>query len=107
MQELASVRVDFDVAIQSREALLAEVAELRKEADFEKSAREAHQIEAVALRAEVDRLRDKVTAIVSWLDKNQPDVYARGIWDAINAVLAQRDAARKEPPAPKPDPRLT
>jgi hypothetical protein len=29
LQELASVRANFDVAIQSREALMAEVAELQ------------------------------------------------------------------------------
>lgn len=27
-----------------------------------------------------------LTAMVKWLEDNQPDVFARGIWDAINAA---------------------
>ena len=28
-------------------------------------------------------LSAKLTAIVEWLDKNQPDVWQRGLWEAI------------------------
>lgn len=28
----------------------------------------------------------RVRAIVTWLDANQPDVWRRGLWDAINAA---------------------
>ena len=29
-------------------------------------------------------MEDKITRIVEWLEKNQPDVFKRGLWDAIN-----------------------
>ncbi len=29
---------------------------------------------------------DKLAEAVRWLEENQPDVFKRGIWDAINAA---------------------
>lgn len=37
------------------------------------------------LQAELTVLQKKVTAIVVWLEANQPDVFRRGLWDAIEA----------------------
>ena len=31
-------------------------------------------------------LASRLTAIVRWLEANQPDVFRRGLWDAINAA---------------------
>ena len=28
-----------------------------------------------------------IKAIIDWLDINQPDVFTRGIWDAINSAM--------------------
>ena len=36
--------------------------------------------------------RAKLTAIVVWLEANQPDVFRRGLWDAINAADAPSPA---------------
>lgn len=50
--------------------------------------------------AEVTRLKlceSRLAAVTVWLDANQPDVFRRGIWDAINA-------ASPEAPAPQPAP---
>jgi hypothetical protein len=33
---------------------------------------------------ENDRLKLKINAIVKWLEQNQPDVFSRGMWDAIS-----------------------
>lgn len=27
-----------------------------------------------------------IAAIIKWLEENQPDVFRRGLWDAINSV---------------------
>jgi hypothetical protein len=35
-------------------------------------------------QARIKQLEAKITAMVEWLEKNQPDVFARGLWDAIN-----------------------
>ena len=37
-------------------------------------------------------LEAKLTAIVHWLEKNQPDVFSRGLWDAI--IEAETDYKR-------------
>ena len=39
--------------------------------------------------AEVERLKlceRRLRAMTEWLEANQPDVFRRGLWDAINAV---------------------
>jgi len=38
---------------------------------------------------ERDALRAKLRAIVEWLERNQPNVWREGLWDAINAARAQ------------------
>lgn len=38
------------------------------------------------LRARVAELEGKVTAIVGWLEREQPDVFRRGLWDALREV---------------------
>lgn len=51
------------------------------------AAKEIEQLRASADRKdmadEIDRLRIRTAAIVRWLEKNQPDVFSRGLWDAI------------------------
>jgi hypothetical protein len=37
---------------------------------------------ALSLKAERDTLRDRLRAMTKWLEKNQPDVFRRGLWDA-------------------------
>lgn len=37
------------------------------------------------LRAERDSARARLTEIVQWLEREQPDVFRRGLWDAIKA----------------------
>lgn len=38
----------------------------------------------VVLAAALEAEREKLRAIVQWLEVNQPDVFKRGLWDAIN-----------------------
>ena len=33
--------------------------------------------------AEIVQLRATLTGVTQWLEENQPDVFRRGIWDAI------------------------
>lgn len=28
----------------------------------------------------------KLTAVIQWLEQNQPDVFRRGLWDCISSV---------------------
>jgi hypothetical protein len=45
-----------------------------------------------------EELRTRLAAIIAWLEKNQPDVFRRGIWDAINmADDSAVKAARRRP----------
>ena len=37
-----------------------------------------------ALQEERNALRIKIAAIVEWLNKNRPDVWASGLWDALD-----------------------
>jgi hypothetical protein len=38
---------------------------------------------------EADRLINRMTAMVKWLEANQPDVFTRGLWDAMNDADAE------------------
>jgi len=38
------------------------------------------------LEAHVDYLRDRLSAVCRWLEINQPDVFSRGLWDAVEAA---------------------
>lgn len=33
--------------------------------------------------SEAKELRDRLTAMTTWLEANQPDVFMRGIWDVM------------------------
>ena len=44
--------------------------------------------ELTRLRAEVAGHERVLTAMTKWLEKNQPDVWRRGIWDDIYAARA-------------------
>lgn len=46
----------------------------------------ATRAENEALRERVAELEGKVTAIVGWLEREQPDVFRRGLWDALREV---------------------
>lgn len=39
--------------------------------------------------ATIATARAKLSGMTYWLEQNQPDVFRRGIWDAIDAALAQ------------------
>ena len=43
------------------------------------------------LEAEHAKAELRIKAIIEWLEKNQPNVFSRGIWDAV--VASQSDAA--------------
>jgi hypothetical protein len=45
----------------------------------------ARAIEAAVLAHVTTQQSRSITAMVKWLEANQPDVFARGLWDAINA----------------------
>lgn len=49
-------------------------------ASFVKEAAESNTPELLAVRA------NQISAMTKWLDENQPDVWRRGLWDALNAV---------------------
>lgn len=43
----------------------------------------------------VDELKRKLAAMTKWLDDNQPDVFRRGIWDAIDPHDSATERNRK------------
>jgi hypothetical protein len=43
-------------------------------------------VELRQLQHENTKLRRRVSSIMRWLEANQPDVFRRGLWDAINAA---------------------
>lgn len=47
------------------------------------------EMEGVDAEAEIARLRlceRRLVAMTNWLEAEQPDLFSRGLWDAINAV---------------------
>lgn len=49
--------------------------------------REAEHAKEIADRdGTIAELRSRLSATVLWLEANQPDVFRRGLWDAINAA---------------------
>lgn len=46
--------------------------------------------------APVAVIEARLSAIVRWLEKNQPDVFKRGLWDAINSAEAGKASERGE-----------
>ena len=61
-------------------------SELERRAVLEKCADELEQILNTPSGEVVDAgiLRGRMYRMVDWLEKNQPDVFSRGIWDAID-----------------------
>jgi hypothetical protein len=47
-----------------------------------------------SLATELLALRKRVGALVHWLENNQPDVFRRGLWDAVNS--APQDATQAD-----------
>ena len=43
----------------------------------------AHGYQLRRAYAETDRHKATLTAMTKWLEENQPDVFRRGLWDAI------------------------
>ena len=48
--------------------------------------------ELAQARAERDALRAKLRAIVEWLERNRPEVWREGMWDAIRAARAKEES---------------
>jgi hypothetical protein len=44
---------------------------------------DALRAQLAAVTRERDALKEKLTAITGWLDREEPSVWRRGIWDAI------------------------
>ena len=47
----------------------------------------SRQIADYEARETITELEAKIEAMVVWLEANQPDVFKRGIWDAIGDTL--------------------
>lgn len=45
--------------------------------------------QAATILDERDALRAKLRAIVEWLERNRPEVWREGMWDAIRAARAK------------------
>src|ERR1700677_2934209 len=43
---------------------------------------------AIDMQRQRDALSDKLKAITKWLEKNQADVFRRGLWDAVEAATS-------------------
>jgi hypothetical protein len=72
---------------------MAEVARLRSALESqEQRVREEMEWQKIMV-VDMKTKDDKITAIVKWLEVNQPDVFSRGLWDAINAVLQPNNGA--------------
>jgi len=67
-------------------ALRARVAELEKGSDFAADALRVVERRRDELKAERNDFRAKLGAITVWLEANQPDVFRRGLWDAIRCA---------------------
>lgn len=46
----------------------------------------------LSLISRIEQQAAKLTGVVGWLETNQPDVFQRGLWDAINASTASDSA---------------
>ena len=44
-----------------------------------------------------NELNRRLTAVTKWLEENQPDVFARGIWDAVDGTsVSERSEENSE-----------
>jgi hypothetical protein len=55
------------------------------------AALEQLQAERDALQAVCDTRARQLAAMTKWLDVFQPDVWRRGLWDALNVALAAQE----------------
>lgn len=65
------------------------IAELERERDQYHAELDGTRAELAQARAERDALRAKLRAIVEWLERNRPEVWREGMWDAIRAAHAK------------------
>ncbi len=93
---MANLRIDLGNA-------RAEIAQLRTERDEARAdalalATERNNWQSMYqdAMAERDEALAKLSAIVKWLEMSQPDVFRRGLWDAIDAALCQIALAAAE-----------
>lgn len=47
--------------------------------------------DTLAAAYEIIYLRDRLKFITEWLERHQPDVFRRGLWEAIGALENPRD----------------
>jgi hypothetical protein len=81
---LREERKSYSAAVES---LDAEVTAQRRAAnEHRNAAMEADLRTQAAVRGE-KQLEGKLTAVTRWLEANQPDVFKRGLWDAIDAPI--------------------
>lgn len=85
-EERDALRGELESASKSRDALSAAFSGSLKAID-------KHKARAERAEAERDTLRAYVHAIVEWLERNRPEVWRDGIWDAINAARAKETKA--------------
>lgn len=52
-------------------------------AHYEEKKKQAAWYKLIQANKRIEELEGKVKAMAEWLEKNQPDVFQRGIWDAI------------------------
>jgi hypothetical protein len=76
----ASLRADRDANIAAWERVLGK----RSEGEAQSYIRE---LEVEHAKAEL-----RIKAIIEWLERNQPNVFSRGIWDAVPASQSDKPA---------------
>ena len=85
--EIERLREGLRIASAAVESLEHEVAAQRKAAnEHRNAAMEADLRTQAAVRGE-KQLEGKLTAVTRWLEANQPDVFKRGLWDAIDTPI--------------------
>jgi hypothetical protein len=71
------------------EALRARVAELQRDLMYAEDAAQKGRLareNAAGMELRIAELEGKITATIMWLEREQPDVFRRGLWDAIGAT---------------------
>jgi hypothetical protein len=76
------VIVDF-IGSVSPNSSVDELGRLQAQLSACETDRDRYAREANAQQAETERVRKIAKAIVWWLKRNQPDVFSRGLWDAM------------------------
>lgn len=70
-----------DYAIKSDDPEWMKAAKLTRKLKDDRDAAASEY--TAALRERVKELERTTKTIVEWLEQNQPDVFSRGLWDAI------------------------